>query len=668
MMNPGYPSQYHDRINNFRKWRDLALALILSSGLVGCLGSTSSPGQGANRDETGNKPQSSLNTLPRSVDLPLFETHMHGLLVNNCNRCHTSSGLGKGAMADSDVDQAYDETKSSRIDLSDTANSKLVSHTRSHMAYCGSDTDKCRRMADDLRSGLDDWAAAAQAHLDSTSRGQPNSTVVRSSAPASMSTPVVGGTVPQAMDEQFFAQTLHPVLADPGISGLVCATCHLSPTAMNVPPTASFAAYDLAAAYAGTRGRVSFAAPMSSLLVTKLAQGHFCVLGESCDTGSAAIASQIAAWAQLREDYIASDQGGPKPLTEIGRLASAGMRLADGVIGERGRVKDAVIAKWEFNEGAGNVIRDTSGVGPPLDLAISDMEWAHDGLKSFAGKAQGTQAGSAKILNMITGAAGSGQFTLEAWLTPDQVDSNGRIASLDRGGFSMRYADGAEGRYHFESAEQYSLLSDPGVPQAEQRVHLVMTYDAANGKRIYADGQLVATDQAAQTLTLLSDQVFILGRLPADGAMDQAYHGKFHFFAIHRRSLTAAEIAQNYAAGFEKPLILRFDISQVAGIEGSYIQLNGVDFDEQSYLLHSPRITVPQARGLRVAGLRIGVNGEVADLGQSFANTDVMLNTANQLISSLGAVIPKQHGADQDIIHVEFEIFGDKANPQIEAN
>ncbi|MDH3681324.1 MAG: Ig-like domain-containing protein, partial [Acidimicrobiia bacterium] len=99
------------------------------------------------------------------------------------------------------------------------------------------------------------------------------------------------------------------------------------------------------------------------------------------------------------------------------------------------RVTAGLLALYEFESGSGETIADTSGVGEPLDLVVTDaaaMVWT-DGSIELRSPTLVRSAGPAtKIVDSVIAA---NEVTIEAWVTPATTTQGGpaRIVSISDG-------------------------------------------------------------------------------------------------------------------------------------------------------------------------------------------------------------------------------------------
>jgi hypothetical protein len=174
--------------------------------------------------------------------------------------------------------------------------------------------------------------------------------------------------------------------------------------------------------------------------------------------------------------------------------------------------------------------------------------------------------------------------------------------------------------------------------------------------------------------------------------------GKIRLLAFYNDVLTAEQIQQNFDAGVGQKFNLLFKIGHMDDDVGdvmpdlSYIWFSVSEYDDFSYLFTSPQFIVldPSGTGaltttlpgtVNIKGIKLGMNGKEADVGQVFANlnTDVTESpqsmiatksydfgdgvgtTAVPVIGS-GTIVAKQNGtsgsnADQFFLSFE-EIAG----------
>ncbi len=210
------------------------------------------------------------------------------------------------------------------------------------------------------------------------------------------------------------------------------------------------------------------------------------------------------------------------------------------------RVAAGLQARYDFNEGSGDTIQDTSGVGTPLNLTIkktSEVSWLSGGLAANS-KAKIASDGPATKIN--DAARSSNSITVEAWLLPSSLTLNGPagILRLAKNPAQRNLVFGQSGgQYETElktSTGRPSLQSPSGSLRLEL-THVVYTRSGSGAAVYYVNGIQVASQTTSGSLSAWdSDQKLTL----ADD-----WQGDYFLMAVYGRALTGAEVQQNYLAG-----------------------------------------------------------------------------------------------------------------------
>jgi hypothetical protein len=448
---------------------------------------------------------------------------------------------------------------------------------------------------------------------------------------------------PPATDVEAFQRTLHPLLRDPGN---FCVGCH---GATQIP---TFAVADAVAAYnvIVSQQKVNLDDPdLSRVYLRPSVDRHNCGANASCDEIAAEFLAAIQAWIQIR----------PAPTPSQQTLMSSKTSFAAGMAGGAGRADANLVAKFDFDEGQGTVAADTSGVGTPIMLQVTGMEWVDGGLRNVSGKAQASVAESRKLFDMITA---SGQFSIEAWLIPEDTVQAGpaRIVTYSINPNTRNFMMGQQATlYRFRNRTAASNANgDPFIEAATQDVqtqlqHVVMTFDPAVGRKTYVNGQVTAQEAAQTTLAWTNDQIFVLGNEPTN---DRLWKGVFEMVAIHDAALSSAEVQQNFEAGAGDYVTLSFDVSGILG-NPARIDMLATQLDDKGYVFARPTF-VSAATGIRVKNIRVAVNDSVPVAAQAFRRVDTTVLQSGTELSPLGALIPVAQGAEMDQFHLEFEVLG----------
>lgn len=476
-----------------------------------------------------------------------------------------------------------------------------------------------------------------------------------------------GGQTQVLASVQAFSTTAFPLLRQH------CEECH----AGTGPGTPAIAHLDPTTAHAAVvdHQKVNLSNPGSSRLVRRLVSDfHYC--WGDCVTDGAMMQAAIEAWAQA---VAASGAGGGGGGTQVDSIASESRQLSDGVedVGQA-RVTDNQIALWEFKELAGTVARDTSGVAPAMDLELSGDAalLSSYGIDFEGGRATATRAASRKLYDRIAETTnGTQQYAVEAWVASANVTQEGpaRIISYSNGSGSSNFMLGqVMYNYAFRNRSVNPEVSGNGSPELQTYdgdqdlqatlQHVVFTFDQYRGRRIWVDGRYtddVDEVEASRLWNWSGEHQLVLGNTTSD---DRPWLGQVRLLAVYEYLLSEAQILQNFAAGVGKRVLLRFDVSRWAG-PGAYVEFVVSELDDASYLFCQPELFAPNAAGLRVADLRIAVNGVVPISGQGFVNVDALVTQTHQQLSRGCSVILKDLGPGGDVFSIEFEYLGSFEDP-----
>lgn len=512
----------------------------------------------------------------------------------------------------------------------------------------------------------------------SSSSAQTASTGSSSTAPGS--NPTTGGDfIPVgngATDpETAFSTTVYPIVDQ------YCATCHAGAG----PGFPHIAHPDVGTAYRAVvdNQKVNFATPSSSRLVQRLVtDGHFCWSG-NCAADGAQMETAIEDWAALfgfTPGTGSSGGGGTGSggSTGAGIIASFTNNFSNAVLVDAARYEANVIALWDFKEEQGTVARDVSGVPPAMDLTLQGMEWVPGGgIQNVSGKASSNSTASRKLFDRIAAGNGTQQYSVEAWVIPANTDQEGpaRIITYSSGSNNRNFMLGQH-LYNYVFRNRNMNTGANGTPELETRdadedlqatlQHVVMTYDQAQGRRLYVNGVFTDdTDQVATTplINWNPGYTFVLGN---ETSNNRRWLGQIKLVAIFDHALTPAQVLQNFQAGAADRFILRFGLDDWIDA-GSYVEFEVSDFDAYSYRFCFPTIVTSQPNGFQVQSIRIAVNGTPPVASQSFTNVDATITQNQQRISDLCAVVPKALGANLDQFSVFFDVLAGNDVTVVEA-
>jgi len=571
---------------------------------------------------------------------------------NRCGACHGSGGQSPTFVRMDDVNLAYAQANDI-TDLANPANSRMVTKVAAgHNCWLESDS----ACGDVITAYITAWAGGIAG----------GGNIIELVAPP-LRDP--GDSKSYPIDSGLFATTVYPLLT------AHCAACHVDSAANAQSPF--FADSDPDSAYEAAKPKIDLDNPANSRFVLRLREEfHNCWTADCLDDADT-MESAIATFAAQI------------PLTQIDPLlvTSKALTLPDGIVASGGsRYEANVIALYQFKTGQGNTAFDTSGVEPGMHLTLSgNTNWVGGwGVDITNGRAQASTTTSRKLHDLITA---TGEYSIEAWVVPANVTQEGpaRIISYSAGTTARNFTLG-QTQYNYDFLQRNTNTDANGDPalstadadedlQATQQ-HVVASYDPVNGRRLYVNGNFTGDSDTVAGGSLIDwddSFAFLLGN---EVSGDRQWQGRLRLVAIHNRALTEAQIQQNFEAGVGEKFFLLFNVSAHSGIADSYVMLEVSQFDNYSYLFNNPQFiildpgTTPDS--VPVMGMRIGINGKEASVGQAYQNLDTTLGSAQyqpgigQKLSPLGTIIALEKGPESDEFFLTFEVFGNNTHIVLE--
>ena len=588
-----------------------------------------------------------------------------------CADCHNDGGQSPTFASTEDVNAAYQVVVGNNlVDLGDPARSRLVtkfSENDGHICWLGSSNQN--DCADQLAASIAAWAG-----VDSGVRAPSGIDITEADLATKVFSDPNADFIAFPDDTTAFESTVWPLLTE------YCSDCHTDGAA--IPQSPFFAHDDVATAYEAAKSKIDLNNPLISRIVVRVGEEfHNC--WSDCGDNAAALLAAVEDLAALADDGSSAQELDADVLK-----FSKAFTIPNGFEVEGGGRHDAnVIAKYEFNSGEGSLIRDTSSVSPQLDLELFGDEgidykwvggWGIEFLTEDA-RAMGDPENSRKIYDMIRL---SGEYTIEAWLVPASAaqaseDDPARIVSYS-GSDDLRNFALSQSDQYYNFRNRTTLTDGNGEPTlvneddtvVNTQQHVVVTYDPVNGRRIYVNGELTPDLDPAPGGELTdwdNSYALVLGN-EVDGK--SPWQGRVRFLALHNRVLTESQIQDNLSAGVGQRFHLVFDVSDyLDGLEHAYVVFEVSQFDDYAYLFDRPTFIllangasaadIP-AGGIVIEGMRIGVNGKEAEVGQAYAPlattvTQGEYTTNGYPLSTVGTVIALQTGPDTDEFFLTFD-------------
>ena len=569
-----------------------------------------------------------------------------------CGACHVQDNQTPSFARNDDINLAYN-TAITLVDFDSPEDSTLVTKVAGgHNCWLTSNA----ACGDIMTTWIENWANTESVANE-----------IQLEAPISKN-PGANKNFPAGT--QLFANEVYPLLET------YCANCHTNSATIPISPF--FASSDIEEAYEASKARINLDTPADSRFVGRI-RDEF----HNCWSDCNANANTLIAAIQNMADGI--------DVTELNAtlINSKALTLFDGTLATGGgRFESDLIAKWEFKTGSGTTVFDTSGVEPAIDLTLNgNVSWVGGwGIQFVDGKAQGSTTSSKKLHNLITE---TGEFAIEAWVVPANVTQEGpaRIVSYSAGANTRNFTLG-QTLYNYDYLLRTSQTDQNGQPalstadaaevlQASLQ-HVVVNYDSVNGRQIFVNGEYTRDVDATESGSFAEwndTYAFVLGN---EVSGDIPWAGTIRMAAIHNRVLSAAQVAQNFDVGIGQKFFLLFEVSDVTNIPQSYVVLEVSQFDSYSYLFSEPffislddNATISDTP---LQGMRIGINGREANVGQVYQNLDTQITATDyiagqgQSLSTLGTIIPVEKGAEMDEFFLTFEMLADQTNVVIEAD
>ncbi len=587
---------------------------------------------------------------PQTEDIQKYKTALWDNISTSdrCGACHVDGNQAPYFASRHDVNEAYSATNP-LVNLAKPDESRLVIKvSNGHNCWLESDQACGETMQQWIKLWADDRVSTA--------------TTIELKAPV-IKEPGTSKNFPD--DTALFTTHVYPLLTQ------YCANCHNEASATAQSPF--FASNDIEKAYQAAKSVIDLNTPENSRLVVRL-RNEFHNCWSNCDSNSLEMADAITAFS----DGVVVDVINPESVVSKSLLLTDGLVAASG-----GRFESDMIALYQFKTGNGNIAYDTSGIEPAANLTLSgDVEWLGSwGLAFNSGKAQASTASSKKIHDLITS---TNEMTIEAWVTPSNVTQEGpaRIISYSAGDNDRNFTLGqSQYNYDFLLRSQLSdtngspALSTPDNDEVLQATlqHVVMTYSATNGRRIYVNGDLIdIVDEALSPLASWDDSfALILGR---EASNNHVWQGNIRLLSIFNRALDQEQVSQNYQVGVGEKFFLLFSVSDLVDLANTYILFEVSQYDNYSYLFTEPKVVNLDGNkfssDIALKKMRIGLNGKESTVGQAYANLDLNLSTEQaltepHLLSSLGTIVPLEKGANNDEFFLTFEQLGNHQNVRV---
>ncbi len=216
------------------------------------------------------------------------------------------------------------------------------------------------------------------------------------------------------------------------------------------------------------------------------------------------------------------------------------------------------VVLYEFNEGNGNEVRDTSGVGQPINLTISStnaVDWTDGGLLVHSPAVIISQSFPNELFAAIQR---TNEFTIEAWIKPNDLGQDGpaRVVSLSRDPSNRNFTLGQDSN-RFDLRLRTSKRDRNGLPSTASTTgvvgldltHVVVTRDRGGQVRIFIDGNLDQESKVPGELSNWDLRTHLTIANEVGGG--RPWLGSFHRVAIYDTALTDRQVQHQFTSGSE---------------------------------------------------------------------------------------------------------------------
>jgi len=585
-------------------------------------------------------------------------------LDSRCGQCHDeTTGQQPMFARTDDINLAY-QAANTVVDLTSPADSRMVQKfVEGHVCWETSDA----ACADVLKRWISNWAAIAGTGAKS----------IVLTPPSSLRDPGSSKNFPASSAS--FA----------GIHGLLtqyCSGCHSDTAQTRQQPY--FASSDIDVAYEAVKSKINLNEPANSRLVIRL-RDEFHNCWSNCASNAADMQAAITAFA----NGITTTGVDPSLVISKAQALSEGIIAASG-----GRFENNMIALYEFKPddtkpGGGNTAYDTSGVDPSMNMTLyGSYAWVggwgvrFSGTGTSAGRGQAPVANSSKLYDKISA---TGEYSIEAWVAPANVTQEETAIISYSGGMNQRNFTLGQTLYDYEFYHRESTTNEAGMPllttnpageilQATLQ-HVVVTFSGINKRRIYVNGELIDVQDetdAGNFSNWSNSFAFVVGN---EGNQNAAWQGVVRMVAVFNRALTPEQIQQNYQAGVGEKFFLLFSVSEHVNKPNVFVVFEVSRFDDYGYLFNAPfavSLNDEPLDNIPLRGMRIGVNGKLANVGQAYQRLNIAIDSDNAdeedhiSLSSIGTVIGAEISEEgtEDEFFLQFDQIGADTNVIVEAD
>ncbi len=593
-----------------------------------------------------------------------------------------SACMGGGGPSSSSIKSSASAIKSSSSNLATVSSSLAVSSSLSPVS-------SAQVSSAQVSSNLGQSSSRSSSSVTLSSSVKSSSPLTPSSAVSQSSRSAISSSSLPSNGLSAFEQTLRPLLVNNQ-----CVFCHSDTAGVYQSPMfahsdALFGEYELISA-----GKVNFDRPEESRIVAKIGNAPLHNCGstlEECQSLATKMSDAIAQWSQSQGAVGANAtsplQSGAQKLTN---------KTLKPILGKR---QGSPIAAYDFVDCDNNVIKDVSGVQPPIDLINKTNARCVLSLGLVVPTGSYVAASPEASRRVNTAVQASKELSIEAWVKaqaraqtgpygaivayapPTDIDTNDKGYDPTPNNFHLSAWIGSSylvSEIYKQppplvggNADGFNAHTGLRVVNRDydtQFVHVAAVYQGTQAK-LYVNGVLAGEKAVTHPAgTGWRDDFHIaLGksfyRYQIDEEMMQ-FGGIIGYAAIYDKALTPEQVANNATIPSGRKHIVRFDVATLLNKPGTYIEMGVRELGGGGYVFFEPTLYGPNIQGTVIKNMAITVNGRVNTLGQSFAAIDTVVDQLNAeggfLLSTQGTTILTDQGAEIDQFTLAFDQIGDK--------
>ena len=309
------------------------------------------------------------------------------------------------------------------------------------------------------------------------------------------------------------------------------------------------------------------------------------------------------------------------------------------------RVTDGLMALYNFSEGGGNVVRDSTGL---MDLSIANpqnVSWSPGALTINSP----TTLASGPVTALNQSIRSSNELSFEVWIEPANLTQEGpaRILSISNGLSSRNFTLG-QGLWNGQPSSvidarlRTTATNTDGIPSITTGSgtlgaglsHVMYTRDAQGTARIYINGVETAMDFRGGDLSNWDTGYSMLLGNEATG--DRPWLGTFHLASAYDRALSASEVQQNFAAGPGDIMAGQLSVTPGNGFNIQGREGGPFNPDRKTYTLTNTG-SVPIQWSSQTSESWLSINGSSSGTLNPAASVDVEVRLDNSQASNLSA-------------------------------